>query len=321
MTDGPVFISASRRTDIPAWYTPWFLNRVRAGFCRVRNPFRPSQVRDVSLTPERVAGIFFWTRWPGPLLPYLDELEASGYRSVFHVTVTGLPAPLEPHPVSEERRLESILELSRRVGRGRVWWRYDPIVLGSGLDGDYHLRQLERLASILAPATGRVTLSLLDWYRKTERRMGRLAVGSGAGGASTGSAGTGAFLGPGDEGPGGFSRAVGHEPEVIELVGRLATVARKHGIVPVSCCEPAWAGTGVEPGACIDAEAFFDLFHHGHPTGRDPGQRPHCRCSPSIDIGAVDSCIAGCVYCYSTRSHEAAAEACRQHSPEAPGLW
>jgi len=296
MTDGPVFISASRRTDIPAWYTPWFMNRLREGFCRVRNPFRPSQVREVALS--RVAGVFFWTRWPGPILPHLDELEERGMRSIFHVTVTGLPPGLEPHPVAEERRLSAVVELSRRLGRGRVWWRYDPIVLGGGLGRRHHVETFDRLAGALEPAVGRVTLSLLDWYRKTERRMGQTPMAREA----------------------GFLRLSGDEAEVVDLVGELGNRARRSGIVPVSCCETSWGETGVEPGACIDGVAFArQLGVHG-PPGRDPGQRPHCRCSPSIDIGAVDSCIAGCAYCYSTRSHEAACRAFSLHSPDAPDL-
>jgi len=255
-------------------------------------------VREVSLAPESVAGVFFWTRWPGPLLPHLDELEERGVRSIFHVTMTGLPFRLEPHPVPEEERLTAVLELASRLGRGRVWWRYDPIVCGREFDRRHHLEQFERLAAKLAPSTSRVTLSLLDWYRKTERRMGHLP-----------------------QSPGGdFARLAGDEPEVIDLVGELAEVARRAGIVPVSCCEPAWAATSVVPGACIDGEAFALQFGTTGPPGRDPGQRPHCRCSPAVDIGAVDSCIAGCVYCYSTRSHAVALEANARHSPDAPCL-
>jgi hypothetical protein len=298
MTDGPCFISASRRTDIPAWYTPWLMNRIRAGFCRVRNPFRPSQVREVALTAGRVEGIFFWTRWPGPLLPHLDELEERGYRTVFHVTVTGLPAELEPHPVPEAERIASMVELAGRVGRERVWWRYDPVVVGSGLDEEYHLAQLERLAGLLAPAAGRVTLSLLDWYRKTERRMNQTPMNREK----------------------GFLRMEGDEAAVLDLVGKLAERARAAGIRPVSCCEPAWAQAGLDCGACIDGAAFSGLFARPVPHGRDPGQRPDCRCSPSIDIGAVDTCVGGCVYCYATRSHETALAAHREHLPEADCL-
>lgn len=274
------------------------MNRIRAGFCVVRNPFRPSQTWRVELNPQDVKAIFFWTRWPGPLLPHLAELDERGYNTVFHVTITGLPRLLEPHPVDEATRIEALHRLASIVGRKRVWWRYDPVFLGERLDLDFHLGAFKRLADQLAPSTDRVTLSLVDWYRKTTRRMSSAE----------------AQVGP-------LFRLAGTEPEVLELIGGLAQIARDRGIEPVSCSEAGWEAVGLSPGACIDAEAANRLFGLSVKEGKDPGQRPLCRCSPSFDIGTTDSCVAGCVYCYATVSHERACRCRDEHDPSAVGLF
>jgi len=273
------------------------MQRARAGFCTVHNPFRPSQVYSVSLDPESVKAIFFWTRWPEPIVPHLDELESMGHRFIFHVTLTGLPAVLEPFPHSIEERIESINRLAGRIGRNRVWWRYDPIIVGEKLDASYHLSTFERLAEALQASTGRVTLSLVDWYRKTERRISAV-----------------------EEQTGPLHRLRGNEPDLLDLVGRLGQIARKLDIAPTACCEPGWEQAGVPPGACIDAEAANSLFSLSVSAEKDPGQRPDCRCALSYDIGATNTCIGGCVYCYSTSSHDASARRHGEHDPETDAL-
>lgn len=277
------FISASRRTDIPAWYAPWFMNRVRAGWCRTRNPFRPTQTFRISLDPKRVKAIFFWTRWPTPMLPHLRELTSMGHRFIFHVTLTGLPAPLEPERWSEKERIGAMRALADAVGRERVWWRYDPIILGEQLSTSQHLSAFARLSAELADATSRVTMSMVDWYRKTERRTARVE-------ATTGK----------------LHRLDGSEKRVVTLARALGEIARTHGIEPFSCCEPGFARAGIPHGACIDGAAVDRIFGTKTVAGRDPGQRAHCRCAPSYDIGANTTCLGGCLYCYSTSSHERA---------------
>ena len=295
--DARPFISASRRTDIPAWYTPWFMNRVRAGWCRSSNPFRPSQTYRISLDPASVNAIFFWTRWPAPMLPFLGELSGLGHRFVFHVTLTGLPAPLEPGRWSLDERIAAIQALSRLVGRERVWWRYDPIILGELLPPSFHLETFARLSAELAESTSRVTMSLVDWYRKTARRTAAVEGETGA-----------------------LYRLSGDEPEVQDLAAGLAGLARSRGIAPVSCCEPGFAAAGVPSGACIDGTAVNRIFGTETPSGRDPGQRPHCRCAPSYDIGAASTCPGGCIYCYSTISQTAALANHARHNPNSEFL-
>jgi DNA repair photolyase len=294
MVQHRLFISASRRTDLPAWYSDWLVNRLRAGFCEVANPFNAKQVSRVSLLPADVRTLFLWTRWPVPLLPHLDEIERLGHRTIFLVTLTGLPAALEPFPHSPESRLEAIRRLAVRIGPERVWWRYDPIILGDRLDAAWHTDNFSRLVAALCGSTRRVHLSLLDWYRKTERRLEPVLAQTGP-----------------------LHHLEGAEPHVLDLVRRLGDLARRHGMDPCSCCEPWFEQAGVAAGSCIDGPAAGRLFGFDCPPGGDPGQRPHCRCSPSFDIGANHTCISGCLYCYATSSHESALRRHAAHDPMA----
>ncbi len=286
------FVSASRRTDLPAWYSEWLISRIRAGSCRVRNPFRPSQEWVVDLSPDAVQAIFFWTRNPEPLLPYLAEIHSRGHRTIFQFTVTALPAELEPGLPPLQRRLDAFWRLADMVGPERVWWRYDPIIIGRAWTPHWHCQAFASLAERLQGATHRVTLSLVDWYRKTERR-----------------------LVPAEARYGPFSRVDDSSLEGLALATELAALAAAHGMRAVACCEPGWATAGVESAACIDGRAAAEIFGFEAESLTDPGQRPACRCAPSYDIGAPHTCLGGCLYCYATSSHRRAQESFAQHDP------
>src|SRR5512135_950390 len=124
-----MIISASRRTDIPAFYSRWFMNRVRAGYCTVPNPFNANQVKRISLLPEEVDVIVFWTRNPRPLFPFLKELDVRGVRYYFQFTLLDNPRSIDPKTPPAESALQTFRALSEQVGPARVIWRYDPLVL------------------------------------------------------------------------------------------------------------------------------------------------------------------------------------------------
>lgn len=237
--------------------------------------------------------IFFWTRWPVPLMPHLDLLDQMGHRYIFHFTLTGLGPPLESQRPTTQERIDAFRALADRIGHDRVWWRYDPIIMGDRLDADYHCSRFHALSEALEGATNRVTLSLLDWYRKTERRITPLEADAGS-----------------------LRRLTGPEPEVLELVTRLGQMARSRGITPVACCEPAFQDAGIQPGACIDAAAANRIFGLAVKDERDNGQRERCCCAPSFDIGAAHTCISDCAYCYSTVSQEVALRNFARHDPQ-----
>jgi DNA repair photolyase len=292
-----MIISASRRTDIPAFYSEWFMNRIHAGYCLVANPFNPRQISRVSLAPDDVDAIAFWSKNPAPLMPHLDELDAMGHRYYFQYTLCGYSAELEPHVPPVEERIATFRELAHRLSPLRVIWRYDPIVVSDYTDVDFHKRTFERIASALEGMTTRVVISLVDYYGKVRRNLKPL---EGAGWQ--------------------FAEYTGAETESRDLLRWMAAAAQEHGL-KIQCCSETvnLADLGIRPGKCIDDGLLNEVW--GVPlTTKDPGQRSACLCAISKDIGANDTCLHGCRYCYATNSLAAAAARRRQHDPHSPIL-
>lgn len=292
----PHVISASRRTDIPAYYTPWLMNRLRAGSCCVPNPFDPRHVTRVSLAPEDVSVVVFWTRDPRPLLPHLDELDQRGYRYYFLFTLTGYPRLLEPHAPSPDDAVNAFRELSERVGPHRVIWRYDPILISSVTDADFQAANFTAIARRLQGLTTHCILSLADLYPKVRRRLRALES-------------EGVVIDkPTDMAPHAVLDAVVHG-------------ARECGMTLASCAEPInlkrW---DIRPGKCVDDDLLRRRFGIDMSPRKDPSQRKNCRCIVSRDIGMYDSCPAGCVYCYANANPEKTRAAIRTHDPQSPSL-
>lgn len=285
-----MFISASRRTDIPSHYSEWFMNRIRAGFVLVRNPVNPRQVSRVSLSPDVVDGIVFWTKNPIPMLDRLDGL--GGYMYCFQFTLNAYGADVERGIPSKNAQLvDAFRRLSDKIGPERVLWRYDPIFVSGKYTVEYHLKYFEALARRLAGYTEQCTMSFLDVYGNTARNMAPLH-------AHTPS-----------------------EPERAMLAAGLAEIAASNGLRLRSCAEPdSLRRYGIEPASCVDAGLFEKLLGCRLDAGRDAGQRPHCGCSGSVDIGEYDSCKNGCLYCYATQSPSSAAANARRHDPRSPLL-
>jgi len=293
-----MIISASRRTDIPAFYSAWLMNRIRAGFCVVPNPFNARQVRRISLAPEDVDAFVFWSKNPKPMLDLLPELNDRGFVYCFLFTLNHYPRAFEPSVPDFERRLETFHELSRRLGPDRVFWRYDPIIITRTTNHEFHAAAFERLAGFLRGATRRVVVSLVDHYRKTDLRMRELK-----------SAGL------------EMDRDAHDSPRMFQLLSHIGRAARAAGMAPFTCAEENdFSLAGVRPGGCIDQDLIRSLGARV-PEGKDPGQRPACRCVTSRDIGMYDTCLHGCMYCYATGSHRTALQRHAGHDPDSPVLF
>lgn len=291
-----MIISASRRTDIPAFHAEWFMKRIRAGFALVRNPFDARQLRRVSLAVEDVDAIVFWTRNAEKLIPHLPELDARGYRYYFHYTITGYPRSLEKSAPTLERALATFAELGERLGPERVLWRYDPILVSNLVGVAEHRERFAAIAAALRGRTSRVTISFAELYRKTATNLGRVE--------------------------GLDYTDLSREPErARELVSELARIAADCGMELRTCATAAdLTAAGASPGKCIDDERLRALFGIDYPPARDKGQRPACRCVRSIDIGQYDTCLHGCVYCYATGNARLAAANMARHDPDSPLL-
>lgn len=267
-----MILSASRRTDLPNYYSDWFLNRVKEGFLDVRNPFNAGQVSRIPLSPEVVDCIVFWTKNPGPMLGRLGELSA--YDFYFQFTLTGYGADVEAGLPDKQRVLiPTFKQLAGELGFGQVVWRYDPIFISRRYTPEYHLKAFAKIAGELAGFTDLVVISFLDMYQKIRKNMERLEVES-----------------------------MGTE-EMLWLAGNMAKTARDCGMAIESCAEAVdLSGAGVAHGSCIDIRRIERLTGCRIDCQKDGNQRGACGCAESVDVGSYNTCLNGCAYCYANVS-------------------
>lgn len=286
-----MIISASRRTDIPAYYSEWFCNRLKEEYVLVRNPIKIHQVSRVSLSQEVVDGIVFWTKNPSPMLKRLNQLE--NYNYYFQFTLTAYGSDIEKNlPSKNKVIIPAFQQLSKEIGKEKVVWRYDPIFINDRYTIEYHCRYFEILASRLASYTEKCTISFIDLYRKTERSMRLLGIQTVASG------------------------------QQMELLQRFVETAKKYNIYIDACAEAYdFSNLGVLPAHCIDRERFEKIGNYRLAAGKDKNQRGECGCIESIDIGAYDTCQNGCLYCYANASQSRVDRNCRQHDPVSPLLF
>jgi len=283
-----VIISASRRTDIPAWFGDWFMNHLCEGSVCVSNPFNHSQQTIVSLDAAEVEAIVFWSSNVSPFLPMLKELDFHGFKEkyVFHVTVNPYGVELEGGLSPLDQRIQGIRILSHAIGRERIFWRYDPVLFSSGntcIDLNIHLRSFCALASKLAPCVSRLFFSPLTVYRTVRSRLERLRK----------TTGTSVFPPPLNE-----LCAIG---QAMKEWGDAEGV-RVFACAPAQELRPLLAQIGLEAGRCIDPQYLSRVIPgisiSPAQARKDPGQRPECGCMISKDIGSYGTCRSQCTYCY-----------------------
>lgn len=288
-----MIVSASYRTDIPAFYADWLRRRLEAGYCLVANPYGGGAY-EVSLRPGMVDGFVFWTR---NLRPLLGDLDAIGRVAPFVVqfTLTGYPRALESSVIGVEDAVAQLRELRRRWGPRVAVWRYDPIVFTAATDAAVHRAGFAALAGALAGSVDEVVLSVMHPYRKTTRNLDRAAIRQAV-----------AWRDPPDD-------------EKRALLADLAALAHEHAIAPTLCSQPDLLMPGLGEASCIDAGRLGDVAQ-APVSARESGNRPGCRCARSRDIGAYDTCPHGCVYCYAVAERYRAVANFRRHDPAAAML-
>ena len=267
-----MILSAIRRTDLPKYYSVWLARRFRAGFLCVRNPMNFRQVSRITLNPNVIDCIVFWTKNPAPMLPYLDEYRR--YMYYFQFTLTGYGKDIEPGLPDKRRILiPAFCELADRIGRDRVIWRYDPIFLSDHYTLDYHVKAFTRIAEALVGRTRRVVISFLDDYEKTKRNMKGINIQ-------------------------GLTKE-----KMRRLAHSFAEISGRYGMEIQTCAEKIdLSEYGITHGACIDREYIEHLLGCRLRAGKDHGQRPECRCMESVEIGSYHTCRNGCRYCYANFS-------------------
>jgi hypothetical protein len=268
-----MIVSVSRRSDIPAFYSTWFMEQLRRGQVEIKNPFRLGQEKRISLGKQDVDAFVFWSRDPRPLMKNLDEIERNGYPYYFLITLTGYPQFLEPHTPELAEGVLFFKALAARIGHRRVIWRYDPVIFTGATDFDFHVHNFSRLADLLGQFISRVIVSYFDPYPKVNRRLEKTGIV--------------------------IEKATGSPEQQTALLADFAATAARLGLEIQSCAEGALAA-GVPPGKCIDEKLLNELFGLDLATSKDPAQRKLCLCQQSVDIGSYGTCRHGCLYCYAS---------------------
>ena len=297
-----MIVSASRRTDIPAFYAPWFLHRLRAREALVPNPYNSQRASRVSLDPQYVDCIVFFSKNPAPLLPYLPEVRALGHRAAFQYTLNAYGAPLEPRLPPLSARVQTFLRLADWSGTPHaLTWRYDPVLLhtlhspgrrgpaqaGAAHSEAWHIDQFGTLCRALQGYVHRCVFSFVDAYPH-RADMSR-------------------FLVP--------------EQAQRRLAAAFARLADEHHMVLGTCAEAGdFAEFGIGHTACLDAEQLARVTGYPLRVPPESGRRQHCCCVQSYDVGVYNTCPHGCVYCYAVSNAAVLRRQRRGHDPHAPAL-
>lgn len=284
-----MIISASRRTDIPTYYSDWFFNRIKEGFVLVRNPMNNRQISRIKLTPDVVDGIVFWTKNPIPMLDRLDALK--DYMYYFQLTITPYGKDIEPNvPTKPGEIIAAFKRLSDAIGPDRVVWRYDPIFISERYSLDYHIHAFGTIAEHLHDYTQKVTISFIDEdYRCVKSNIKELALLD-------------------------FPALT-----QMQLSSSLAEIAHSHGLKIDTCAERIELQQfGIEHARCIDDRLFAHLLGCRLDVEKDKTQRLECGCVTSVDIGMYNTCRNGCRYCYANYSQNTVAGNFAKHNPLSP---
>ncbi|MDD4872317.1 MAG: DUF1848 domain-containing protein [Kiritimatiellae bacterium] len=301
----PVIISASRATDIPAFFAKWFRNRLHAGYVRRINPFNANQTQYVSFSKTRI--IVFWSKNPKPLIQYLPEINEKGINYYFQFTLNNYDEEgLEPNVPPLAQRVETFKMLSEKLGRKRVIWRFDPLILTDTISVDCLIDRISTVATLVHQYTEQLVISFADIkiYKKVQTNLARQHIDY-------------------------------HDftPELmLEVVRRLQFMNLKWGLKISTCAEGIDLGTcGIEHNRCIDDRLMIETFPEdqnlmdflkyqpdifqssGRPYLKDKGQRKACGCIVSKDIGMYDTCHHLCAYCYANTSREAVENNLQKH--------
>ncbi|MBQ4089353.1 MAG: DUF1848 domain-containing protein [Clostridia bacterium] len=285
-----MIISASRRTDIPAFFSDWFINRIQEGFVLVKNPMNPRQISRVSLAREDVDGIVFWTKNPIPMIDKLKYLNDIPY--YFQFTLNPYGTDIEPNvPSKNDAIIPAFLKLSEKLGPDRIIWRYDPIILSAKYTIEYHIEYFEKLARRLRGSSHMCTFSFLDIYRNTQKNLASIAP-----------------------------LEISHD-DMETIADAFSKIAHAYDFKLSTCAESIELDKyGISHAKCIDPNIFEQITGMHYKHSKDPNQRPECGCAPSVDIGAYNCCLNGCLYCYANYNKAIVPANSAQHDPKSPIL-
>lgn len=285
-----MIISASRRTDIPTYYSDWFFNRIKEKFVLVRNPMSIHQVSRIDLSPDVVDCIVFWTKNPKPMLEKLDMLK--DYKYYFQFTLNSYGKDIEENvPIKNNGVIETFKKLSDKIGAEKVVWRYDPIFVNEKYSLDYHVKYFEKLASQLNDYTEKCTISFIDFYAKITSNIKQYNI-----------------------------IQLSNE-EKRQLAEKLSQIAFSYGLKMDTCAEGLeLEDLNITHARCIDDRLISKIIGSRIKVDKDKNQRLECGCVASIDIGLYNTCRNGCKYCYANYSKNSVETNSIQYDKNSPLL-
>ncbi len=284
-----MILSVSRRTDIPAFYSDWFFNRIKEGFLYVRNPMNIHAVSKITLSPDIIDCIVFWTKNPQPMLERLSEID--NYNYYFQFTINPYDDKLERLVPKKTQIFDTFKRLSDIIGPERIVWRYDPILVSDTIDTDYHTKYFEAIAKHLKGYTNRCVVSFIDKYKKTEMNLRDTTV-----------------------------RELS-EPEIFKISQAISRIGNEYGMEMQSCAEKIdLSAYGIVHGKCIDDVLIENIIHRNLSIRKDKNQRAECGCIESVDIGEYNTCKHNCLYCYANFKNETVLQKSVKHNPNSPLL-
>ena len=283
-----MILNTGGRTDTVQYYTDWLLQRFSEGYVLTRNPMFPSKVIRYELTPDKVDCVVFCSKNYKPILPRLHEI-TDRFHTYFHYTITAYGRDIEPGVPSVEESMETLKALSRLVGKQRIAWRYDPVLLTKEYTIGRHLETFERMAGELAPYIDRCIFSFVEMYKKLEVNMPELIPLS--------------------------------CQDMESLAQGLGSIAKKYGISIQTCgTNGDYTRYGIHASGCMTLDILGKANGITFRSRKHKGTRQGCHCIESRDIGAYDTCLNGCKYCYANKSPQKAFENRQYHDPASPLL-
>lgn len=328
----PIIISASRSTDIPAFYAKWFFNRLAKGYCVWYNPFNQKKTY---VSFKQCKAIVFWTKNPKPIIPYLPELDKRNIHYYFQVTLNDYRNEgLEPNVPTIEERIETFKTLSKTIGREKVIWRFDPLIITPTITPRILLSRIWKIGNMLKNHTDKLVFSFVDVkaYRKVQNNL--IKETSFFSKENVESAEMNSY----------------QRNEIIEGLVKLRDIWAEQGwnITLATCAEDMdLTKYGIEHNHCIDEKLMEKLWNDDydfiyylktgklpettifkekpslptiHKNLKDKGQRTICGCIASKDIGMYNTCRHFCVYCYANTSKECVLKNKSRHSDESESL-
>lgn len=283
-----MIVNVGGRTDIVNYYGEWLMNRIKEGFAYSRNPLFQNNISKISLKPEDVDCLMFCSKNYKPMLKYMKEIN-SKYRIICHYTITAYDRDVEPNVPNIDESIETLIELSKIVGKKKVLWRYDPILLTKKYTIEKHLYIFEYIAKQIAPYVQRCIFSFVEMYKKLDYNMPEIIP---------------------------FT-----ENDKIEILKGLGEISKKYNLYTQTCgTDETNEKYGIHVSGCTTPEILEKANNVKYRTIKAKPMRKGCHCIPSRDIGAYDTCLNGCKYCYANRRPDLAKENIKIHDKNSPLL-